>query len=93
MNTSTFNSLDLSQEYCEKLEQLGITIPTGIQQQVIPLIKNNKNIIFQEVYHEKVLSMRVSGFVSCALPWLGCLGRQCRKRIYRFHRQNRHPAR
>ncbi len=47
MNTSTFNSLDLSQEYCEKLEQLGITIPTGIQQQVIPLIKNNKNIIFQ----------------------------------------------
>ena len=48
MNTAnTFKSLDVSQEYCEKLEQLGITTPTGIQEQVIPLIKKNKNIIFQ----------------------------------------------
>ena len=43
----TFNDFDILKEHVEKLETLAITEPTEIQKKVIPLILDNKNVIFQ----------------------------------------------
>lgn len=43
----TFEDLGINKKFIEKLETLNIKSPTAVQEQVIPLIEQNKNIMFQ----------------------------------------------
>lgn len=43
----TFEELEINKKFIEKLESLNIKSPSAVQEQVIPLIKQNKNIMFQ----------------------------------------------
>ncbi len=44
---STFIDLGISQKLCSKLEALGITEPTAVQEQVVPLVSQRRNLLFQ----------------------------------------------
>lgn len=43
----TFEDLGINKKFIEKLETLNIKSPTAVQEQVIPLIEQNRNIMFQ----------------------------------------------
>lgn len=47
MDKNTFASLGIKEELIQKLESLSITEPTLVQTKIIPLVSENKNIMFQ----------------------------------------------
>ncbi|AEE17003.1 DEAD/DEAH box helicase [Treponema brennaborense] len=47
MDTISFETLGVSPDLCRKLTALGITEPTAVQQQVVPLLKERAHVLFQ----------------------------------------------
>ncbi len=47
MNNITFENLGLEKSITERLEKISIKEPTAVQQKIIPMVLDNKNIMFQ----------------------------------------------